>query len=134
MEIRTKVESKTNETVVERGEATFACSGTVDGTAQPTRYTIRSSVTVRQSVALNISDLVTVNGTDAALVFGDFNSHLLLSGIPREADGYTVVSSVRVGAVFLDAMNVPLTFVSCSCLPPPPSSEVNAVLQAQTNR
>ena len=72
---------------MEGGDATFACSGTVDGTAQLLGNMIRSSVTVLQSVELNISDLVTVSGIDAALVFGDFNSHLLLSGITREAGG-----------------------------------------------
>ena len=78
----------------------FTCSGTVDGTAQPTRYRIRSGVTVLQSVGGNISDLVAVNGIDAGLVFGDFNSQLLLRGVMREADGYTVSCTILVGAVF----------------------------------
>ena len=54
---------------------------------------------------------VTVNGIDTALVFGDFNSQQLLRGVMREADGYTVFCAIRVGAI-LDAMNVPLAFVT----------------------
>ena len=104
-----------NQTVVEGGDATFSCSGTVNGTAQPTRYRIRSGATVLQTVGANISDLVTVNGIDAALVFGDFNLQLLLSRVMREADGYTVSCAIRVGAVFPDAMNVPLAFVTVVC-------------------
>ena len=92
----------------------------MDGTAQPTRYTIRNGVTVTvlQTVGLNISDLVTVSGIDAAFVFGDFNSQFLLRGIMREANGYTVTCSIRVGAVFLDATNVPSTFITviCECI------------------
>ena len=58
---------------------------------------------------------VTVNGIDTALVFGDFNSQQLLRGVMREANGYTVFCAIRVGAVFLDAMNVPLAFVTVVC-------------------
>ena len=89
----------------------------MDGTAQPTRYTIRNGVTVTvlQTVGLNISNLVTVSGIDAAFVFGDYNSQLLLRGITREANGYTVTCSIQVGAVFQDAMNVPLTFITVTC-------------------
>ena len=65
-----------------------------------------------QVVGLNISDLVTVDGIEAALVFGDFNSQLLLRNITREANGYTISCSIRVGAVFEDAMNVPLAHVT----------------------
>ena len=102
---------------MEGGDATFSCSGTVDGTAQPTRYTIRSGVTVTdlQTVGLNISDLATVSGIDAAFVFGDFNSQLLLRGIMREANGYTVTCSIRVGAVFQEVTNVPSTFITVTC-------------------
>ena len=70
---------------------------------------IRSSVTVLQ---WNISDLVTVSGIDAAFVFGDFNSQLLLRGIMREANGYTVTCSIRVGAVFQEVMIVPPAHVT----------------------
>ena len=104
-----------NQTVVEGGDATFSCSGTVDGTAQPTRYPIRSGATVLQSVGGNISDLVTVNGIDAALVFGDFTSQLLLRGVRREANGYTVSCAIRVGAVFRDAMNAPPAHITVTC-------------------
>ena len=94
-----------NQTFEEGGDATFACTGTVDGTAQPTRYPIRSGATVLQSVRANISDLVTVNGIDAALVFGDFNSQLLLRGITIEASAYTVSCIICVGAVILIGYN-----------------------------
>ena len=104
-----------NQTVVEGRDATFACSGTVDGTSQPTRYTISRGTSVLQVVGLNISDLATVDGIDAALVFGDFNSQLLLRNITREANGYTVSCSIRVGAVFQEAMNVPLAHVTVLC-------------------
>ena len=104
-----------NQTVVEGGDATFACSGTVDGTAQPTRYPIRSGATVLQTVGANISDLVTVSGIDAALVFGDFHSQLLLRGITREANGYTVSCAIRVGAVFQEAINAPPAHIIVAC-------------------
>ena len=104
-----------NQTVVQGGDATFSCSGTVDGTAQPTRYRIRSGATILQSVGGNISDLVAVSGIDAALVFGDFNSQLLLRGIRREANSYTVSCAILVGAVFREAMNTPLTFIAVIC-------------------
>ena len=104
-----------NQTVVEGRDATFACSGTVDGTMEPTRYTISRGTSVLQVVGLNISDLVTVDGIEAALVFGDFNSQLLLRNITREANGYTISCSIRVGAVFQEAMNVPLARVTVVC-------------------
>ena len=94
---------------------TFACSGTVNSTFQLTRYRIRSGVTVLQSVGRNISALSTVGGIEAALVFGDFNAQLLLRNIMREANGYTVSCTIRVGAVFLDAMNPPTTFITVIC-------------------
>ena len=104
-----------NQTVVEGGDATFTCSGTVDGTAQPTRYRIRSGVTVLQSVGGNISDLDRVSGIDAALVFGDFNSQLLLRGIRREASAYSVSCTILVGAVFLDTTNAPPVYITVVC-------------------
>ena len=109
-----------NQTVVEGGDATFACSGTVGGTTQPTRYAIRRGMTVIQTVGGNISDLVAVTGImdvgiDAALVFGDFNSELLLRNITREANSYTVSCAILAGAVFQDAMNVPLAHVTVLC-------------------
>ncbi len=104
-----------NQTVVEGGDATFACSGTVDGTSQPTRYRIRSGVTVLQSVGGNISALSAVDGIEAALVFGDFNSQVLLRNITREANGYTVSCAILVGAVFLDAIYPPTTFITVLC-------------------
>ena len=100
---------------MEGGDATFACSGTVDGTSQPTRYRIRSGVNVLQTVGGNISALSAVDGIEAALVFGDFNSLVLLRNITREANGYTVSCAIRVGAVFLDAMNTPTTFITVLC-------------------
>ena len=104
-----------SQTVVEGGDATFACSGTVDGTAQPTRYPIRNGATVLQTVGGNISDVVAVNGIEAALVFGDFNSQLLLRGVTREASGHTVSCSIRVGAVFREAMNPPPAHITVTC-------------------
>ena len=79
----------------------------MDGTAQPTRYTIRNGMTDLQTVGLNISDLVTVSGIDSALLFGEYNSQLLLRGITREANGYTVTCSIRAGAIFREAMDAP---------------------------
>ena len=104
-----------DQTVEEGGDATFACSGTVDDTAQPTRYRIRSGATVLQSVGANISDLVAVSGIDAALVFGEFSSQLLLSGITREANGYTVTCAIRVGAIFQEAINAPPAHITVTC-------------------
>ena len=92
---------------MEGGDATFACSGTVDGTSQPTRYRIRIGVTILQSVGRNVSALSAVDGIEAALVFGEYNSQLLLRGIAREANNYTVSCAIRVGAVFQEAMNTP---------------------------
>ena len=104
-----------NQTVEERRDATFSCSGTVDGTSQPTRYTIRRGTSVLQIVGLNISDLVTVDGIEAALVFGDFNSQLLLRNITREANGYTVSCAIRVGAFFPETMNASMRHVTVLC-------------------
>ena len=104
-----------NQTVVEGGDATFACSGTVDDTARPTRYRIRSGVTVLQAVGANISDVMEVNGIDAAFLFGDFNSQLLLRGITREANGHTVSCAVLVGVVFREAMNTPPAHITVTC-------------------
>ena len=100
---------------MEGGDATYSCSGTVDGTAQPTRYRIRSGLTVLQSVGGNISDLTTVSGIDAAFVFGEYNSQLLLRGITREANNYTVSCAILVGAVFRDARNAPPAHVTVAC-------------------
>ena len=72
-------------------------------------------MTVLQSVGGNISALSAVGGIEAALVFGDFNSQLLLRNITREANGYTVSCAIRVVAVFLDAMNPPTTFITVIC-------------------
>ena len=93
----------------------LTCSGTVDGAAQPTRYRIRSGVTVLQSVGGNISDLDRVSGIDAGLVFGDFNSQLLLRGIRREASAYSVSCTILVGAVFLDTTNAPPVYITVVC-------------------
>ena len=92
---------------MEGGDATFACSGTVDGTSQPTRYRIRIGVTVLQSVGRNLSNLSAVDGIEAALVFGETNSQLLLRNIAREANNYTVSCSILAGATFQEAMNTP---------------------------
>ena len=105
-----------SQTVEEGGDATFACSGTVDGTAQPTRYRIRSGATVLQSVGGNISDLDRVSGIDAALVFGDFNSQLLLRDVTREASGHTVSCAILVSSwCCLDAMNAPPAHITVTC-------------------
>ena len=64
-------------------------------------------MSILQTVGINISDLVEVNGIDTALVFGETNSQLLLRGIAREANGYTVSCAIRVGAIFQEAMNTP---------------------------
>ena len=85
----------------------FACSGTVDGTAQPTRYRIRSGVTVLQLVGENISDLVTVNGIDAALVFGD-------SHVTDSPEGHRERHQ-RQHQYFQDAMNAPPAHISLAC-------------------
>ena len=79
------------------------------------RYRIQGCVTVLQSVGGNISALSALDGIEAALVFGDFNSQLLLRAITREANGYTVSCAIRVGAVFLDTMNPPTTFITVIC-------------------
>ena len=77
-------------------------------------------MTVIQTVGGNISDLVTVTGImdvgiEAASVFGEYNSQLLLRGITREANGYTVSCLIRVGAAFQEAMNVSLAHVTVLC-------------------
>ena len=93
-----------NQMVEEGGDATFSCSGTVDGFIEPTRYAIRRGMTVIQTVGGNISDLVAMTGImdlgiDAALVFGDFGSQLLLRNMTRKANSYTVSCVIIVGAI-----------------------------------
>ena len=77
-------------------------------------------MTSLQTVGGNISDLGTVTGImdvgiETALVFGESNSQLLLTGITREANGYTVSCAIRVGPFFQEAMNMPLAHVTVLC-------------------
>ena len=104
-----------NQTVTEGGDATFACSGTVDGAPVRATYRIRDGAVIALTVGGNISNLSQVNGIDSALVFGEYNSQLLLRGITREANGYTVACAVLVGALFREAMNAPLAFIKVTC-------------------
>lgn len=97
---------------MEGGKATFSCNATLNGANRLLNYRIRSGAgALLQSVRLNITDLSTVNGVVGACVLGEFNSQLVLKGVTREANGYTVACSIlnEDGLTFADQTQPPAT-------------------------
>ena len=114
--VPTFLELPTNQTVVEGGNATFSCNATVNGARQPLSYEIGNGAgDGLQSVGANITDLSLVDGVVGACVFGEFRTQLILKGVTRQADGYTVTCSVLYGPFFVAPQNEPPAFLSVIC-------------------
>ena len=114
--VPTFLELPTNQTVVEGDDATFICNATVNGTRQPLRYRIRNGAgSTLQSVGGNITDLSLVDGVVGACVFGEYRTQLILKGVTRQSDGYTVTCSVQDGLFFVEPQDEPPAFLSVIC-------------------
>ena len=101
---------------MEGGNATLSCNATVKGTRRPLRYRIGNGVgSVLQSVGGNITDLSFVDGVVGACVLGEFRTQLVLKGVMRQADGYTVTCTVRDGIFFIEPQDEPPAFLSVIC-------------------
>ena len=112
----TFLELPTNQTVVEGGDATLSCNATVNGTRQPLRYRIGNEAgSILQSVGGNITDLSFVDGVVGACVFGEYRTQLILKGVTRQADGYTVTCSVLDGVIFVAPQDETPAFLSVIC-------------------
>ena len=112
----TFLELPENQTVVEGGDATFSCNATVNGARQSLRYTIGNGTGgILQFVAGNITDLSLVAGVVGACVFGEYNTQLILKGVTRQADGYTVTCAVQDGIFYVEPQNEPPAFLSVIC-------------------
>ena len=106
-----------NQTVVDGGNATFSCNAMVNGDRQLLRYRIGNGAgATLQSVGANITDLSFVSGVVGACVLGEFNTQLILKGVTREADGYTITCAVLDGAIFVETQNEPPAFLSVICM------------------
>ena len=114
--VPTFLELPTNQTVVEGGDATLSCNATVNGTRRPLSYRIGNGAgSTLQSVGGNITDLSLVDGVVGACVFGEYNTQLILKGVTRQADGYTVTCTVLDGIFFIAPQNEPLAFLLVIC-------------------
>ena len=114
--VPTFLELPANQTVVEGGDATLSCNATVNGARQPLRYRIGDGTeSTLQSVGGNITNLSLVDGVVGACVFGEYRTQLILKGVTREADGYTITCSVRDGVFFVEPQNEPPAFLSVIC-------------------
>ena len=114
--VPTFLELPANQTVVEGGDATLSCNATVNGARQPLSYEIGSGTGDElQSVGANITDLSLVDGVVGACVFGEYNTQLMLKGVTRQADGYTVTCTVLDGVIFVEPQNEPPAFLSVIC-------------------
>ena len=114
--VPTFLELPTNQTVVEGDEATCICNATVNGARQPLGYRIGNGAgSTLQSVGGNITDLSFVDGVVGACVFGEYRTQLILKGVTRQADGYTVTCAVLDGVIFVEPQNEPPAFLSVIC-------------------
>ena len=83
---------------------------------QPLTYRINNiSGSTLQSVGVNITDLSLVDGVVGAYVFGEYRTQLILKGVTRQADGYTVTCAVLDGIFFVEPQNEPPAFLSVIC-------------------
>ena len=114
--IPTFLDLPVNQTVVDCGNATFSCNAMVNGNRQLLRYRIGNGAgATLQSVGANIADLSLVSGVVGSCVLGEFNTQLILKGVARAADGYTVTCTVLDGAIFVETLNDPPAFLSVIC-------------------
>ena len=112
----TFLELPTNQTVVEGGDATLSCNATVNGTRRPLSYRIGNGAgSTLQSVGGNITDLSLVDGVVGACVFGEYRTQLILKGVTRQADGYTVTCTILDGLFFVAPQDEPPPFLSVIC-------------------
>ena len=114
--VPTFLELPVNQTVVEGGDATFSCNATVNDERQPLSYVIGNGVgATLQSVGANITDLSLVSGVVGACVFGEYRTQMILKGVTRQADGYTVTCLVEDNLIPVEPMNQPPGFLSVIC-------------------
>ena len=114
--VPTFLELPTNQTVAEGGDATLGCNATVNGVRQPVGYRIENGAgSTLQSVGGNLSDLSFVDCVVGACVFGEYNTQLILKGVTRQADGYTITCSVLDGVFFVEPQDEPPAFLSVIC-------------------
>ena len=98
------------------GDATLSCNATVNDTRQPLNYRIGNGAgSTLQRVGGNITDLSLVDGVVGACVLGEYNTQLILKGVTRQADGYTVTCAVLDGIFFVEPQNEPPAFLSVIC-------------------
>ena len=115
--VPTFLELPVNQTVVEGGDATFGCNATVNGERQPLSYRIGNGAgATLQSVGANITALSLVSGVVGACVVGEFRTQMILKGVTREADGYTVTCAVLDGVIFTAPQNEPPAIISVICM------------------
>ena len=101
---------------MEGGDVSLSCNATLSGARQPLNYRIRNgSGDILQRVGGNITDLSLVDGVVGACVFGEYNTQLILKGVTRQADGYTVTCTVLDGIFFIAPQNEPLAFLLVIC-------------------
>ena len=114
--VPTFLELPANQTVVKGGDATLSCNATVNDTRQPLDYRIGNGAgSTLQSVGGNITDPSLVDGVVGVCVFGEFRTQLILKGVTRQADGYTVTCAVLDGIFFVEPQNEPPAFLSVIC-------------------
>ena len=114
--VSTFLELPANQTDIDGGDATLSCNATVNGTRQSLSYKIGNGAGgTLQSVGGNITDLSLVDAAVGACVFGEYNTQLILKGVTREADGYTVTCTVLDGLFFVEPQNEPPAFLSVMC-------------------
>ena len=101
---------------MEGGDATLSCNATVNGARQPLAYGLENGAGgALQSVGGNITDLSLVDGVVGACVFGEYNTQLILKGVTRQADGYTVTCAALDGIFLVEPQNEPPAFLSVIC-------------------
>ena len=101
---------------MEGGDATLSCNATVNDATQPVDYRIGNGAgSTLQSVGGNITNLSLVDGVVGACVFGEYRTQLILKGVTRQADGYTVTCAALDGVFFVEPQNEPPAFLSVIC-------------------
>ena len=68
-----------------------------------------------QLLAANFTNLPLVDGVVGACLLGKYRTQLILKGVTRQADGYTVTCTVRDGVFFVVPQNEPPAFLSVIC-------------------
>ena len=101
---------------MEGGDATLSCNATVNGARQPLTYRLENGAGgALQSVGGNITDLSLVDGVVGACLLGEYSTQLILKGVTRQADGYTVTCAALDGIFLVEPQNEPPAFLSVIC-------------------